>query len=97
MNSLYIRISEAHELCAKALKYHGASDEHSESVAKSIVEAELQDKPSVGIRHLFDYLSVLREGRVDRVSEPVGNCPAPALFLLDARKDFPHTGVGHVF
>ena len=90
-------MSEAHRLCVNALQAHGASREQAESVAKSLVKAELQGKPDLGISHLFDYLNALREGRVDGCAEPCVTRTTQVLFMVDSCGGFPHTGVDGVF
>ena len=92
-----ISVSEVHQLCLAALQNQGASKEQSESVAKSLVVAELQGKPALGISHLFDYLNALREGRVDGRAEPCVTRTTPVLFRVDSCGGFPHTGVDRVF
>lgn len=52
-------------LCATALHAAGADPAAAQAVAAATVAAELREKPTVGVSHLFDYLDALREGRLN--------------------------------
>lgn len=82
-------VEEAEALVLELLRQHGASSASAASVARALVEAQLQGKPNVGLAHLPVYLDSLKEGRADGQGEPVLETPAPAVLRVDARQNFP--------
>jgi (2R)-3-sulfolactate dehydrogenase (NADP+) len=71
----------AHDACLGA----GASEAAARSLAQATVSAEIHGKPSVGFRHLVDYLSGFQEGRIFGLAAPEISSPAPGLIRCDAK------------
>jgi len=84
-----VAVESAESLVVELLCQHGASSASARSVARAIVEAQLQGKPNVGLAHLPAYLDSLQEGRADGQGEPILETPAPAVLRVDARQNFP--------
>ena len=72
-------VEEAEALVLELLRQHGASSASAASVARALVEAQLQGKPNVGLAHLPVYLDSLKEGRADGQGEvhPHAVCAQP--------------------
>ena len=88
-STVCVSADEAESLVVELLLQYGASSASAVSVARAIVEAQLQGKPNVGLGHLPVYLESLTEGRADGQGEPVLETPAPAVLRVDARQNFP--------
>ena len=72
-------------LCTDAASAAGASEMVAASIARSVVAAEADGQPTVGLAHFIDYLEALEAGRIDGQAVPVMTRPALALFQCDAR------------
>ena len=77
-------LSAATALAYEACLHAGASEAAARSLAQATVSAEQHGKPSVGFRHLVDYLEGFREGRIVAATPEI-SFPAPALIRCDAR------------
>ena len=53
------------------------------ALAEATVSAELHGKPSVGFRHLVDYLAAFAAGRIVGGAEPELSSPAAAIIRSD--------------
>lgn len=91
-----ISVKTALQLCTKAFVENGVSTENALFIAKSLIDAELQGKSTVGWAHFKDYVEAVRAGRVDGQAKLVITHPVPALFQIDAQSGFPHAGVDQV-
>jgi len=92
-----LSLEEARRLAEAALARAGANAEHAASVTASVVRAEAEGLHGIGLAHLADYCSGLRDGRIDGMAEPVLERPVPAIFRSDARGGFAHTGFDRAF
>ena len=80
-----LSLDAALALCTDAAMAAGASEATASSIARSVVAAEADGQPSVGLAHFIDYLEALEAGRIDGQAVPVITRPALALFQCDAR------------
>jgi (2R)-3-sulfolactate dehydrogenase (NADP+) len=91
------RLSEAEALAERACRAAGAKVDAARSLARAIVAAEAHGRSSVGFSQLLDYLTALREGRIDGAAEPSLASPAPALIACDARGGIAQLGFDRAF
>lgn len=94
---IVLTLAEATLLCERAAIAAGALPEAASSMARSIVAAEADGQPSVGLSHLIDYLEALDAGRIDGKAVPVITRPAPAIILSDAKGGAAHPGFDAAF
>jgi (2R)-3-sulfolactate dehydrogenase (NADP+) len=92
-----LSLEEATDLAARAARAAGASDEAARSLARATVSAEAHGKSSIGFAHLMDYLTALREGRIDGDAEPRVMSPAPAVIHCDAKGGIAQVGFDRAF
>jgi (2R)-3-sulfolactate dehydrogenase (NADP+) len=95
--SVNISVGEATALCERAAIAAGASPNVAVSLAKSVVAAEADAQPTVGLSHFIDYLDALEAGRIDGRAVPDISSPAPAVILSDARGGAAHPGFDAAF
>lgn len=79
-----LTLEEAEARVAAACHRAGASPAAAASLARATISAEAGGNTSVGLSHLIDYLTALREGRINGSAKPVMTSPAPALIRSDA-------------
>jgi (2R)-3-sulfolactate dehydrogenase (NADP+) len=91
-NTINVSIESAIDLCNRAAQACGASPEVANSLATATVAAEARGQGSVGIRHFFDYLDAMAEGRLDGSASPQLSRPAPAVIVSDAGQGIAHLG-----
>jgi (2R)-3-sulfolactate dehydrogenase (NADP+) len=91
-DSTTLSIAQATKLCERAATAAGASPYVALSLAKSVVAAEADGQPTVGLSHFIDYLDALQAGRIDGRVVPVITYPAPAVILSDAKGGAAHPG-----
>jgi (2R)-3-sulfolactate dehydrogenase (NADP+) len=92
-----LSLSEATALCERAAIAAGASPIVAASLAGSVVAAEADGQPTVGLSHFIDYLDALAAGRIDGKAVPDITSPAPAVILSDARGGAAHPGFDAAF
>ncbi len=92
-----LSLEAALALCADAAIAAGASAAVASSIARSVVAAEADGQPTVGLAHFIDYIEALEVGRIDGQAVPVMTRPALALFQCDARGGAAHPGFDMVF
>ena len=71
----------------------GASEDHAEALARSIVTAEAEGNCAVGFAHLLDYLEALKAGRIDGHAKPELQQTTPIIQTIDAKGGMQHLGV----
>ena len=96
MDTVILTIDDAIALCRRAAVAAGANDETAGSLAVSVVMADADGQPSVGMAHFVDYLDALEAGRIDGKVEPEITRPAPAIILSDARGGAAHTAFDRI-
>lgn len=96
-NTVNISIESALDLCKRAALARGASEYVATSLATATVAAEARGQSSVGIRHFFDYLDAMAEGRLDGAARPSLTRPAPAVIASDANRGIAHLGFDLAF
>lgn len=96
MDVVTLAIDDAIELCRRAAMVAGAGDETARSLAVSVVMADADGQPSVGVAHFLDYLDALEAGRMDGKVEPEISRPAPAIIVSDARGGAAHTAFDRI-
>ena len=87
----------AFELAYAACRGAGAGEAAARSLAEATVSAELHGKPSVGFRHLVDYLAAFAAGRIDGAAEPELSSPVAAIIRSDARGGVAQLGFDRAF
>src|SRR5271170_6642500 len=96
-HALRFNSESAFELAYAACRGAGAGEAAARSLAEATVSAELHGKPSVGFRHLLDYLAALRAGRIVGAAEPELSCPVAAIIRSDARGGIAQLGFDRAF
>lgn len=96
-NTVDVSIETALALCKRAALASGASEDAAISLATATVAAEARGQATVGIRHFFDYLEAMADGRLDGTARPGLTRPAPAIIASDARRGIAHLGFDLVF
>jgi (2R)-3-sulfolactate dehydrogenase (NADP+) len=96
-DTITLALPEAITLCERAAMVAGARRETASALAKSVVAAEAEGQPSVGLTHFIDYLEALEAGRIDGDAVPEIAQPAPAIILSDARGGAAHPGFDIAF
>lgn len=96
-SNIIVGIETAVDLCTRAARAYGASDAAARSLAAASVAAEARGQASVGIRHLFDYLDAMADGRLDGAAEPLLSRPTAAIVKSDARGGIAHLGFDRAF
>lgn len=97
MIPVVLSLDEARRLCERAALAYGATAEAASSLAASVVAAEAEGQPTVGLAHFLDYLDALEAGRIDGRASPVITRPLPAIFHSDASGGAAHTGFDRAF
>lgn len=92
-----LSLAEADTLCERAAIAAGASPLVAASLARSVVAAEADGQPTVGLSHFIDYLDALEAGRMDGKAVPDIASPAPAVILADAKGGAAHPGFDAAF
>jgi (2R)-3-sulfolactate dehydrogenase (NADP+) len=92
-----LTLDEATRLCAEAATRLGASDMAAQSLARSVVAAEAEGQPNVGLAHFVDYLEAIAAGRIDAKAEPEISRPAPTMIASDAKGGAAHPGFDLAF
>ena len=85
-----LSVSEATEFATRALTGCGARRVVAESVARSVVAAQLRGRTNVGFEHLPYYCEALNRGAADGEAEPTLERTRPALLQADAHCGFTH-------
>jgi (2R)-3-sulfolactate dehydrogenase (NADP+) len=96
-DSATLTLQEATALCERAAVVAGASPAAALSLARSVVAAEADGQPSVGLSHFIDYLDALEAGRIKGWAEPEVTRPAPAVIVSDAKGGAAHPGFDLAF
>lgn len=97
LGNITVSIETALDLCERAALAYGASRPVASSLAAATVAAEARGQASVGIRHLFDYLDAMAEGRLDGRADPLLTRPTAAIIKSDARGGIAHRGFDQAF
>lgn len=84
-------------LCVSSLTRAGASPHTAEVLTRAAFFAEDHGFGSVGLSHLLDYVSAMKEGRLDGGAVPEVSWAAPSLLVADARHGVFHTGFEDAF
>ena len=79
-----INWADLQTLCARALRVSGADEATAESLAVVTVDAERRGRSNVGVGHLFDYISAIREGRLNGSPSPQVVAARSAVIRVDA-------------
>ncbi|MEX0347618.1 MAG: Ldh family oxidoreductase [Rhizobiaceae bacterium] len=79
-----ISADDLERLCFDAIVAAGGATAPAVSLARNTVMTECMGQVNHGVRHLFDYLSALREGRIDGKAVPDITHPAQTMILSDA-------------
>ena len=79
-----LKTDELERLCFDAIVAAGGDTAPAVSLARNIVMTECMGQANHGVVHLFDYLSAMREGRIDGKAVPEVARPAPTMILSDA-------------
>jgi (2R)-3-sulfolactate dehydrogenase (NADP+) len=87
----------AFELAYSACRGAGAGEAAARSLAEATISAELHGKPSVGFRHLVDYLAAFAAGRIVGGAEPELSSPAAAIIRSDAHGGIAQLGFDGAF
>jgi (2R)-3-sulfolactate dehydrogenase (NADP+) len=87
----------AFELAYAACRGAGAGEPAARSLAAATISAELHGKPSVGFRHLLDYLAAFAAGRIVGAAEPELSSPVAAIIRSDARGGIAQLGFDRAF
>lgn len=85
------------QLCHEALTNAGASARVASVLTEAALFAEGHGFGSVGVSHLLDYASAMKEGRLDGRAVPEVSSPASSMLLADARRGVFHTGFEDAF
>jgi (2R)-3-sulfolactate dehydrogenase (NADP+) len=92
-----LSIAEARRLASDALVASGASPAMAASLAQATLSAACNGRPEMGFAHLADYLTSLREGRIDGQAEPTLAFPLPAFIHCDAQGGIAQLGFDLAF
>jgi len=71
-------------LCRDVVRRAGASEATAQALAVATVEAEQRKRPAVGVRHLLDYVTALRDGRLNGHPSPTLTGSRPSALVADA-------------
>ncbi|PZU88865.1 MAG: lactate dehydrogenase [Shinella sp.] len=92
-----LTLEEAEARVTAACRHAGANLPTAASLARATLSAEASGNTSVGLSHLIDYLTALREGRISGNAAPVITSPAPALIRSDANGGIAQLGFDLAF
>lgn len=95
--TIRVSLTDAERLCEDAALRSGARAETARSLARSVVAAEAEGQPNVGLAHFVDYLDAMVAGRIDGGAEPRLTRPAPTIIAADAGGGAAHTGFDAAF
>lgn len=73
---------------ARALEAAGTRPQAAASVARALVQAEVDGQPGHGISRVASYAAQVRAGKVDGQATPAVQRPAPGLLVVDAGAGF---------
>jgi len=76
--------AELEAFCSDLLRRAGASEATALALAAATVEAEQRGRPAVGVRHLLDYVTALRDGRLNAHASPALIGARPSALVVDA-------------
>ena len=79
---------EIHQLVVDALVRSNTSNPNANSVARSIVGAELAGQSGHGLRRIQSYAAQAASGKVDGHAQPVAAQSAPGTLMIDAANGF---------
>ena len=92
-----VKVSEIHEVCARALEGHGAAPWVAAHVAQATARAEQIGNTICGLSYMDSYCGALGTGRVDGTAEPVIEVLRPAQIRVDARQGFAQPAFARAF
>jgi uncharacterized oxidoreductase len=82
---LSLPAAELRTLVARVLAAAGADDEAADSVARSLVLANLRGVDSHGFMRVPEYLGFIADGRIDPAARPVVECNGPVVLVQGHR------------
>jgi delta1-piperideine-2-carboxylate reductase len=87
-DTINLSLTKVHELAVRALKRHGANDEHAQAIARIIVAGERDECFSHGVYRLIITCHSLKNGGVDGQAIPAISDRATSVVALDAKFGF---------
>lgn len=96
-NTITLSLEQGLRLCEDAARRAGARSETAAALARSVVDAEAEGQPSVGLAHFVDYLEALEAGRINGQALPGISKPAGAVIASDAKGGSAHLGFDVAF
>lgn len=88
MTTETLSIAEARHRVEKTLMASGVSADNAESVARALVEAEIDGQSGHGLRRVASYAAQAAAGKVDGSAEPVIRRAAPGALHVDVADGF---------
>lgn len=88
-----ISLSDAHVLVRETLMRCNVSSENASSVATALVAAEASGQGGHGFRRIQAYSAQARVGKVDGMTSPVMEKPAPGVLRIDAQHGFAYPAI----
>ena len=88
-----LTLSEAEELCARALIASGTSEINARSTARALVSAEADGQAGHGLSRVPSYAAQVRSGKVDGRAVPSLDRVSAGLIRVDAASGFAYPAI----